>query len=295
MEDDPATGLVSGDPQRTTAVLEGLLDTARSSGDAEGEALLLERIAHARFRLGDLRASDEFFRQAAERAEAAHEGNVTARCLQGRADVALARGDANDAERYYDEAAGRMAALGDQRGALACEVGIARCLADEGRTEEAESRFTDCLERALRLDERGVAGDCHAFLGEIADELGDTVAAVEAYWDALELARVSGDRTRQANNEGRMAGALVQLGRYCEAAEHAVRALEGHGSLGAADLQALDLWNLGDALTGLEHPHEARAAFEAALALYRSVGAFAQAEAVAEQLAAMDAGESGVG
>ncbi len=280
MEQDLLEALVSPDPARSFAVLEGLLDVARATGDEDGESVVLERMAQVRFGSGDLQAADELFRQAGEAARRAGVRETEARCLQGRADAAAARMDAEGAGALYAEAGRLLTELGDVCGALACRVGEAGSLLALGRLGDAESAYRRASALAETEAARATLCDCQSGLGEIAEERGEWEAALAYHTEALRIAEETPDAGRRANCHGRLAGALVAAGCFTPAEEHARRAFELHAAQGAPDLQALDLWHLGDALRGQERPREAREAFLSAAELYERAGASAEASAV---------------
>ncbi len=287
MAEERVRQLVSPDRARSRGVLEELLAAARAVGDADGEAVLLQRLAQLEFSTGNVQGADELYRQAGEKAREAGDAIGAARALQGRGDVASARGRFEEALAAYCGALEALEAEGDAAGARSCRLGSAQCLVALGQPDEAEGLLlTLCAEIDAEY-EPGLACDCVTALGEIAEEREDAATACERYREALELAEASGDRMRLANGCGRLAGALLAAGIAPEAAEWAGQARALHQALGAVDLEALDLWNLGDALLAQGKAREARTALREAQLAYEVCGMAPQVAAIAEQLATL--------
>jgi tetratricopeptide (TPR) repeat protein len=287
VEEDRIRELVSPDRARSRGVLEQLLAAARAVGDTEGEGVLLQRLAQLEFALGNAQAADELFRQARETATAAGDSIGAARALQGRADVANLRGRFDEALAAFAEAGEALREAGEATGALTCGLGTAQALLALGRAADAVATVRELSASDAARDNVALACDCETLLGEIAEEREDSVTACLHYRRALALAEESGDRLRIASGCGRLAGALLASGDAREAEQMALDARALHGALGVHDLEALDLWNLGDALVAQGRVAEAREALGEALGIYTDRGLQAQAEAIAAQLAGL--------
>lgn len=291
VEEDRIRELVSPDRARSRGVLEQLLAAARAVGDTEGEGVLLQRLAQLEFALGNAQAADELFRQAGETAAAAGDAVGAARALQGRGDVANLRGRFEEALVAFAEAGDALLRAGEATGALTCRLGTAQALLALGRPDEAAEAVRELAAADEARENVALACDCETLLGEVSEEREDSVAACVHYRRALGLAEESGDRMRIASGCGRLAGALLASGDAREAEQMALDARALHGALGVPDLEALDLWNLGDALVAQDRVAEARDALGEALGIYTERGLHAQAEAIAEQLASLGSAE----
>jgi tetratricopeptide (TPR) repeat protein len=183
---------------------------------------------------------------------------------------------------------------------------------EQGLFDEAKGYLEQALVTNRSLGNRELAGMTLSNLGLVLADLGEYSSAVSYHRQALEICRVSGNIRLEGNILDNLSFALTQLGQLSEAKgcyeqalrifrqvsnqpgeatalaflggllqmigdpaaalQHSQRALNLANSLKEPYTQAIALTVSGQALTDLEHPQEAEAAYRQAASLFEENG-----------------------
>ncbi len=189
-----------GQWDRTARLNEEMLAAARDIGDRELEGSVQSTSGTLAWRLGDLKAAEQWYLEAEQTFEAIDSRHSIASVYTNLAILASVRGQFDEAEALYGRALGRYRELADAYNESAVLKNLGLMHVDRGDLVRAR----DYVERSLRIRqrlglEREVALDLSA-LADIDAREGRWPQALGGHRRALEAARKAGDRINEAES-----------------------------------------------------------------------------------------------
>jgi tetratricopeptide (TPR) repeat protein len=238
-ETPPAVAAPAG-ALRELALHRQALNLARTSGDSEGEALALVRLAAASVAAGEIDEGIGLYREAVDIAHQRGDHHAQLAALRALGQAYVGAGLPGQAVLVCEEALEIARRSADRKG----EAVLLGDLGAACRAQGLTLRAIACYELQLAVA-REVADEASVVsaLGEMGDayaSVGQGRRALDLYGEALALVRVRSDRRRSdQRDEGvllwRTSLALDQLGQRAEAIARARAALALLEPLSAAD------------------------------------------------------------
>ena len=176
---------------------------------------------------------------------------------------------ANSRARYV-QAIQMSQDLGERRWELRGMTGLGSLEAVAGNFEESKRLLDDALALALQAADRDSESSIRCMLGGTLGAMGRLDEAITSLQQALTLGREVGHRRLQSDALGNLGFTLyLRGGRMQEAEQACLESLQIVREVGQVQKQGTALHNLALVREALWRPDEARADFEAAIAIYR--------------------------
>lgn len=261
---------------------------ARRASDPEAIMRGLNLGGIAAFELGDTETARARFDTLMELAEASHDEEMLARAANNLGALANLKGRHHDALAYYHLAIPLYQRLRRPRGLAQAYHNLGPTYRDMGRLEECIASYKRAIVLAEEIDYTPLIA--MSTVGRAEAELlgGDHPLARELVERGLALARSVRDPISEAEAlrvRGLARGAEGALREALEDLEHAHSlARETKNTLLEAEIER----DIGGQLASAGRGSEARASFEAALKLFESLGAAAEARAVRTRMESID-------
>jgi diguanylate cyclase (GGDEF)-like protein/putative nucleotidyltransferase with HDIG domain len=257
------------------AYLEGrelFRDAAGRVSDRRLRGLLLGRVAHFCFQLGEQAEAQRIHRRSIRLLRAAGSADEASLSIYGLGNIAYQQGEYAVAKRLYRRCASIYRRTRSSFGLALClnDLGVIELL--QGNVAGARRYFDRSLSIRRRIDDPAGVARCLNNLGMIADQEGRGGEARQCFERSLEAARAANDRRMVAN-------ALNNLGVFAqrtgetessprllrEAREFLLEALEAYTEISSHGGATLAIYNLGDIARMLGEMSEAEARLTEAL------------------------------
>jgi predicted ATPase/class 3 adenylate cyclase len=204
-------------------------------------------------------------------ARAAGDPRLVARATLSIADVVYRLNLVSEARDLYAEAIQMAHDLGERAWECGGMTGLGSLEQVAGRFLESREHLEQGLVLAREIGNLRAVSGALCMLGGTLSALGQMDAGIACLKQALEMGRELGHRRLQSDALGNLGFTLYLHGGRMEEAEVAcLEALQIVREVGQAQKQGVSLHNLALVREALWRPEEARADFEAAIAIYRS-------------------------
>jgi tetratricopeptide (TPR) repeat protein len=261
-----------GDWPAAKDAFERALVLKRSTGDREGEMVVLNALANLLRRLEQpLEEGIRLLEQALTIAGERHDAQAEATLHNSFGLARYAQGRLDQAEEHYRQA---LAFFEAQRPAQAATIlhNLGSLFWTQGKLAEAETAFTTALQlQTAWQDSHGQAETLNS-LGLIHEARGEWAVAAQTYEQSLSLLQQSGDLYGQVQVLTNLGNVGWLQGDYAQTLTQHEQALALAEDLGDVKLQGQVLTGLGDTYRMLNRPDEAEQAFRAALAHKQAAG-----------------------
>ncbi len=242
-----------------------------SLGDAEAEALCLQRIGRIDYYLGNLQKALEYGNKALALQGTAG-GAGAAATLNGLGLVYGELGERQKALDYYNRALPLWRAAADRTGQGMTLNNIGAVYDDLGEEQKALDYYNQALGlRRATGDRSGEAGTLQD-IGLVYKHLGEQREALEYYNRALTLERAVGNRRDEARTLNNIGNVYRNLGERRKALEYYNQALPLKHAMGDRASEAATLSNMGVLYSDLAEKRKALDCFGRALPLEHAVG-----------------------
>lgn len=174
--------------------------------DSLGMANNLVNLAGIRYQIGQLSESSDYFYKALRIADAIHNNNLKAICLNNLSNIHTKLNNYDKANEYLLQAIDIYRKLNNRKGESNALMNLGISYFESGNLKEAKKYFeqTMLIKSELKNDDPGMI-KIYNNLGVIAKREGDTTTAINYYIKSLELSK----KTRDKQGE---AAALTNLG-----------------------------------------------------------------------------------
>ena len=249
------------------------LAAARTSGDRRGQVRVLTQLGIARELTGDYPAATDSLTQALQQSRGLGDSQGHACALTELATVQWLTGKYPAAAASVTQALQLFADLADQRGQAWALNQLGTVQRRTGDYPAAAASLTQALQLSRDLDDRRSQAWVLDELGVIQQLTGDYRAAAASLTQALQLSRDLGDQQCQACALNHLGVVQLLTGDYPAAAASLTQALQLYRSLGDPAGHAEASINLGELLSlSSAHP-EARGYFARARNIAHSISA----------------------
>jgi tetratricopeptide (TPR) repeat protein len=241
-----------GDRQKALEYYTQALSLRKAVGDREGEATTLTNIGLTYSNLNQYPKALEYYTQALP----------ILRELKDRSEEALTRfrigfahkgqGDTPKALDNFNQALKLYQAIGDRKG---------------------EAKTLDYLNKLyIALKDRAGQALTLYQLGTVSIALGNNQKALDYFSKALPLAKVAGDRTREAKILSNRSLLYIRLGDNQKALDSSLQAVSLWKSIGDRTAEVKVLTNIGGIYLARKEPQKSLNTFSQALALSKAIG-----------------------
>jgi CHAT domain-containing protein/Tfp pilus assembly protein PilF len=261
-----------GETQKGLDYYSQALPLFRSAGDVIEEAIALNNIGGAHFRLGQNQKALEYYNQAltVTRASKNEREEGTSLVYIGR--VYLRLSDPHRALDYFEQGLALIRKVNYRVGEAHTLSSIANAYLSLGEIQKSLEYCNEALPIFRLLGDQSGEGGLLSSIGYMYTKLGELQKALEYYGDALRLLRATGNRFDEAfvlDNTGQV---YNQMGEPKKAQECYDQALEIRRALADRHGQATTLHNIGNNYLDLGEIERALEYYDQSLSLKRAVG-----------------------
>lgn len=240
------------------------------AGDLEGQALVLNAAAAARFEIGLRREAILSYQQSLQIWKDLNDVSGRVETLNALGALYGATGEPDQSLQTYQEALRLAQETGDRSGEAETLVN----LGGYWMTQARHSESLESLEQALRLSEelgdRRIQADALNIRAIVRENQGEPRQALQDYTEALRLRESIGDRVGAAQTLSNLGVLFRGQGESSKAIDHLERALEQRRKFANSLAVANTLYNLSVAQGDLGHWEKALRYGVESMELYRS-------------------------
>lgn len=248
------------------------LEAALNSGDLHSAAKVHRCLGELTTILDRYPEALDHFEQALRRAEG-QAPTYRASATAGLAYVHRLLGQYDSAVHHFEEAARLAESAGNVNCLVYATNGLGVIDLEQGRVEAAVERFTKCLRVSRNAGYRPGEAQALRCLGQSHRARGAHQAAADAYRRAAAISEDLGDRLTATHATCWLGDVLVRQGEHREGRRLLARSLWTYREYGNLWGEAATLYALAEAHLAVRRPASARRRAEAAVGLWRQIGA----------------------
>src|SRR5688572_22531597 len=260
----------AGNLQASLQLNEESLAIRREIGDRTNTAISLNNIGNVLLDLGDLRRASQHYEESAAISRDIGDRRAVARALHNAAESLKLQGELARARTTNEEALAIRRTIDDPASVATSLYGLGQTLALQGDLSGAARLLNEALAIDRKLDRRRPIGYTYFALGEIAFVAGDLASARRHHQQALDLRIELGEQGTAAESRTALAMIAVEEGRAADAAALAREAIPVFETQKAGDNEAMARATLARALAAANRPAEARTEADRAVRLTRN-------------------------